>query len=1284
MKPVEIEFLMRDKLSDGMEKAGQNAASMGDKVAASSEQIKAQIKETRENIKHTENDLKSLEKQLSKAAPGGQWMELSAEITACKKVLEEERTALAHLESQHDSTAGSAKRLSLQLREMYEQMATMRLNGQKDTQQYKELEAAAANLADTIGDVRAQTNILAHDNSGLQGLISGASGVAGAFTMATGVMGVFASENEDLMRIQTKVQSVMAITMGLQQVMNTLNQDSAFRLVTVTKAKTLFAAANTRLAVALGISNVAAKALMATLTLGLSVAIGAVIYLWDQFSSKQAAARKDFEDFTKKVSDGSASSITSFKRMVAEWEALADSLEEKQKYIDDNREAFDKLGVKINDVADAENLLVTNKDAFIESVMLKAKAAAAMEMASEKYKVAIEKMMEADKLPDKVTRYATYGMYGSGYSYEVDNSKKAKKQRQADEAEAEANAYILKGLGFGQEATDKLAEAGIGTTEDVIEGSVAAIEAVITQRRKALKDITNPADYQQALKEIELQEKKLKEITGDKSDKPKEEKVKNNLADLELRARQKIEDQTVALMEEGYEKQRRMAALAFEREKERITQEETERLALYEKLKAAGENVDDEDKQKIIAQAVALRVQAGALYDQAVAEVNSKEQKDEDERLQKLLEPYKDFAQRRLDIEQKYRKDIAELQSSRTDDNADVIDRAIEQAKRNRAEEYDQLDQEISDSARRSSEILEAIFTDAGQQSKKQIEGVVGQAEQLLKVLSGESSGESLGFSPEQVAAMQKDSGLIQELIQAIIDKKNELYDRGGLVSKFVGSFKQIKDALSLEGGQQRMEAMNGGVENLISSGGQLVNTFGGFADDLANIAELSGNEGLGSVASAMQGITDVAGSMMNGAQAGMAIGGPWGAAIGAAVSGVTKVFSMAAEASARHKAALKELEDARLAYQRKYNLLLLEQKLLMEEASNIFGERSILKAANALEVYREAIASYKEELKGDMPEMDTFERWTNDYYGTYAKRVADYEKGIGALASAQIVTGHKKTGLFGWGKGKDLYSSILEVYPDLIDSTGRLDTAMAESILSTHKMDDETKNLIQSLIDLQDQADAAEEQLRDYLKETFGSLGDGIMDSITNAIVTGGNDAWETFGKSGAATLENLGKQLAYSLFFAKRFDQLQKELEGIYGSGKSEEEIANDAMALIGNFYNGIGSQMDAAQGFMEEWQKKAAEHGLNLWQDENGQTQSGRTGAFQTMSQDTGSKLEGLFTSVQMHVANIDDKLDNIGSGIYMTQEVLEAIRDYVSYLVDISEDIKGIKRDGLKMK
>lgn len=300
---------MRDKLSDGLNKAGQAATSLGDKVTQSADQVKAKITEQKAVIKQVESDLKDLEKQYAKLAPGTAQAEMKAEIIACKKVLDEEKAALAGVEKEYEQTRASGKRLSMQLREMQDAMAKMRLEGKETTPEYRKMAAEAANLSDTIGDLRTQTNILAHDDAGLQGVMSGVSGLAGGFTVATGVIGVFASENEDLIKIQTKVQSVMAITMGLQQVMNALNKDSAFRLVTVARAKDMLTAANVRLATALGISNAAATALMATLTLGLSLVVTGLVIAWNKYSDAQAKAAEKAAEMVDIEKNGRAEMI---------------------------------------------------------------------------------------------------------------------------------------------------------------------------------------------------------------------------------------------------------------------------------------------------------------------------------------------------------------------------------------------------------------------------------------------------------------------------------------------------------------------------------------------------------------------------------------------------------------------------------------------------------------------------------------------------------------------------------------------------------------------------------------------------------------------------------------------------------------------------------------------------------------------------------------------------------------------------------------------------------------
>jgi tape measure domain-containing protein len=461
----------------------------------------------------------------------------------------------------------------------------------------------------------------------------------------------------------------------------------------------------------------------------------------------------------------------------------------------------------------------------------------------------------------------------------------------------------------------------------------------------------------------------------------------------------------------------------------------------------------------------------------------------------------------------------------------------------------------------------------------------------------------------------------------------------------------------------------------------------------------------------------EAVGNITSGFAQGGIIGG-----IAAVVGEGIKLFGKASEAAARHKKALKEIEDARLASQRAYNLLLLEQNLLLKEAVSIFGEKQIRRAANAIQNYRDSLGQLKDEMQGnDFTPNAAYEQYLekgassggilSKYFSNqlndYRKQVDNYNKGVAKLAEATIVTGHKKTGLFGWGKGKDIYSSILDEYDDVIDAEGKLNIARIQNIIDTRKMSDETKNYLQNLIDLQDAAEAAQEELRNYLQSTFGALGEDIMTSLENAIKDKGIDAWEAFGKAGAKVIEELGKQIAYELFFADKFKELQNQLEAVYGSNKSEEDIAREAMDLVGKFYQNIGSQMELAQGFMENWQKEAEKYGLSLWKPEDSSTQDSTKGYSVSMDQDTGGAILGRITGIHesilevksmMSAVNVDtarcltqsiaigDELKKHTGIFYEMQQmqvksyrISESMNEGITSLLDIKDDISAINKN-----
>lgn len=1428
-KPVEIEFLMRDKLSGGLDAAGKSAEALGDRVERVSQSITERIAAQREQVRYVEQCLKDLRRQYDRLGPGKAQTEMRAEIEACTRALEEDKAVLNGLRSEHEKNSATARGLTMELRQLQGAMAKMRLEGRQNSQEYQTMAQRAALLQDTLGDLRTQTKILSHDNAGLQGLISGASGVAGAFTMATGIMGAFASENENLVKIQTRVQSVLAITMGLQQVMNALNKDSAFRLVTVVKMKNLLTAANTRLAASLGISTAAASALMATLTLGLSAVITGLIVLWDRYSDSQEAAAAKAKERVEIEKEGRAQMIKTRFEIDSTLKSLKEfngtKEQEKAKVEELNRKYGESFGY-YNTIAEWYDVLLQKGEAYIQMLFLQAKVQALINKATE----ADEQVNTLQATPTDKVKGATggfgrwmakvggaqMGILPSEMDREVDKSNEEVKARLVQAAREQRDAYLDEAKKLVEDIADLGKESGLG-------GFIAP----------------------------------PKDGSGDVS------KLTQNLVDYETKARRRIEDTRISLMKEGFEKERAEAQNAFEQEKARIAKEEQERLQLYERLRKAGGKVTPGQKSTILAQAAAQRVQAARKLDHTLAEIDKKEEKADADHLENLLKTYKDYATEREDAERKHDKAIAALRSHLSDErlaalgkqmtdrfvgNVDLLARPMIDAARLAEKGWQDAGEGIAtvfssqfgidDAAGRRHEILiTPILPNGDVLSEEELNAYIDEslngAEDILKadtlglviavdVDPDGTAGEALHLLQEKYYALKQDTegnaasdARIRRALKVAEDTKNrELADLSGLLAKyrdFEAQRAEIRrqgneDIAALE--EQRTEANSEQIDRAIAvarqkieegirsvndaeaasvskDNGFLKQLFGDYssmsfdklrdliaqakqlqaylngkgsaegitfisAAELKNIekspaeldklrkaldkllqtgkkggtnkwenifktfekglAELKGANGIKDIsgaigtiggaaadaagelaamfdqmgdtqtADAISGVQQVMSAVSNIGQ-GFAKGGIVGG-IGAAIGEAMNFIGQAFAAEARHREALKEIERAKLDFQRQYNLALLEQNLLLKEATSVFGERQIMKAANAMQVYKEALSQFEAEMKGSAPTMNWIERFTGDAFGTYAARMAQYREGIYGLASAQIVTGHKKTGLFGWGKGKDLYSSILSVYPELIDANGELDTAMLQTILDTRKMSDETRKYLENLIELKGAMDEAEQALEDYLSSTFGSLGDSVLDRVRD-MAKGVTGVYGDMCDDISAKLEELAEQVVYSLFFADKFDKLQDDLKSIYASGKSEEDIAYDVMDLLDDFYSGIGSNMDTAEAWMEEFAKRAEGMGYELWKPD-ATTQSGKAGAFTTMTQDQGSKLEGLMTSLQMHGASVDDKMDDIAEGLGSSLDALNRIAKNTDTLPQILALWQAIKRDGLKAK
>ena len=147
----------------------------------------------------------------------------------------------------------------------------------------------------------------------------------------------------------------------------------------------------------------------------LLTAYGKEIGTWVKslFAAKEAAismaeAQDKVNDALKKDGYGIGEQIAKVKELQMQWRALGDDLKARKQFIVDNKDAFDDLGVQVNNVNDAEKLLVERTDDFIQSLQLRAQAAAAQKLASEQYEKYIKVVAETEDDLAKSERLRDY------------------------------------------------------------------------------------------------------------------------------------------------------------------------------------------------------------------------------------------------------------------------------------------------------------------------------------------------------------------------------------------------------------------------------------------------------------------------------------------------------------------------------------------------------------------------------------------------------------------------------------------------------------------------------------------------------------------------------------------------------------------------------------------------------------------------------------------------------------------------------------------------------------
>lgn len=692
---------------------------------------------------------------------------------------------------------------------------------------------------------------------------------------------------------------------------------------------------------------------------------------------------------------------------------------------------------------------------------------------------------------------------------------------------------------------------------------------------------------------------------------------------------------------------------------------------------------------------------------------NAYKQNSEAKLYQNLLAKYQDYEEQRKSISEKFAKDRAQIEKAVDAEGhpigEDVKDRALaELAKQERAA-LKSVDEAQLTELGKENKVLVDLFADTSEKSVAEVQKIIDRIKVLMDYLRGTKDGDGtavikdgngrterritqkdmagLGFSPAELKALEKSPEKLKALTEQYEKLKKEVLGKN--------PFRALADAvgeLFKRGEDGEEKSLEAKLNRLGESAAASAEMVGDLAGRLSEMFEAAGNDGMAEAMDAVQGVMTSVSNIGRGFAEGGVVGGI-AAAAGEAIGWVTKAF----QASARHKAALEKIMEEVTAQQREYNLLLMEQNLELETAQTIFGTDTYGKAANAVRVMKDAYAGLKAEIAGTAEQQKKFgytETGSAFWNKIVNKGYSELKDAYSGLADIEIKTGHKKTGLFGWGKGKDTYSSILDVYPELIDSAGNFNRELAESIMNSREFAKNDKEALQYIIDLYDQAEEAWESVKDYFEGVFGDLGQTLTDALVDAFKNG-TDAGKAFVDSLTGMLEKLAEQMIYTVTIAPLLEKAQEEmLDVMKREDLTDEEKFSNYVRILDDMTDNALSQQGTFNALLEKYRQLAKEKDLDLWQGDS-TTQTGKSGAYTTASQESITKLEGLYTAMLVHETNIDTNVENVAGSMQTalghlkridtnTGECSETLKLMRKDMRDMKDDLTTLRRDGIKTR
>ena len=432
---------------------------------------------------------------------------------------------LDQIQQRFNRIINSSAPLKKQLRDLTALMAKMNLDNMVDNDVFVTMTAKAAEMKDALGDASQAIRLMSSDTAKLDATIEGFQVLAGAAGVVTGVMGTLGTENERLQQAMLKVQSVISVMNGVQQIANALNKDSILMLrlkqlwqtannaatikstaetvknTAATTANTVAGVANntaTKIGTvtqnAWNVAKAVAKALVGDFTGLLLVGAGALLTYSLATSDSTDEEKKSIETKNQlsnaintmkgEVTSSVASMMGKYYALQKAWESCRTE-HQKIEFINKNKDAWKDLGVSLDTVQKTEDFYVKNTNKVTKAIERRAAKMALMAQLQKSYEEYYKEIVTLDTVE------------GGGYYHP--SKKKAGDKISA----AEARKYGIKGYadrdpiygtGDGNIVLDE-ASATLYNRKKDEESNLKAVKKQRAKRQKAVNKFNKKAQF---------------------------------------------------------------------------------------------------------------------------------------------------------------------------------------------------------------------------------------------------------------------------------------------------------------------------------------------------------------------------------------------------------------------------------------------------------------------------------------------------------------------------------------------------------------------------------------------------------------------------------------------------------------------------------------------------------------------------------------------------------------------------------------------------------------------